>query len=150
MYSKLESAHVGEPNATDSNRADSNQVGSRQAGSNQAIVRHYIDALASHDARAVKFAPGARRVENGITTGRSGPGLAKGLESAFYYRAILAVRDIETTESGDTVHARFLIDAGVLGKRMVTVAVEETFLVPDGSIHLIRAKLRLRFGRTPR
>nr|WP_296774334.1 hypothetical protein [Rhodococcus sp. (in: high G+C Gram-positive bacteria)] len=131
---------MGEPSATDSSGAESRQT----------IARQYIDALASHDARAVKFAPGARRVENGITTGRSGPGLARGLESAFYYRTILAVRDIETTESGDTVEARFLIDAGVLGKRMVTVAVQETFLVPDGTIHLVRAKLRLRFGRTPR
>ncbi|MDJ0393772.1 hypothetical protein QMK17_10565 [Rhodococcus sp. G-MC3] len=120
------------------------------SSSRQTIVRQYIDALASHDAKAVKFAPGARRVENGITTGRSGPGLSKGLDSAFYYRAIQAVRDVELTESGETVHAKFLIDAGLLGRRVVTVAVEETFLVPDGTIHHIQAKLRLRFGRTPR
>lgn len=116
----------------------------------QAVVREYIDALASHDSSAVKFAPGARRIENGITTGFSGPGLAKGLDNAFYYHAILDIRDIEFTESGDTVRATFLIDAGVRRKRIVTVAVEETFLVPDGTIHLIMAKLRLRFRRTPR
>lgn len=116
----------------------------------QAVARAYIDALLSHDASAVAFAPGVRRVENGITTAVSGPGLSKALDKAFYYRAILAIRDLVLTESGDTVHARFLIDAGIRGKRLVTVGVEESFLVPDGTIHVIRATLRIRFGRTPR
>ena len=113
----------------------------------QVVVRQYIDALASHDASAVQFAPGARRVENGITTGRSGPGMSKALENAFYYRAILAIRDIELTELGDTVIARFLIDAGVRGRPLLTVRVEEHFFVPDGTIHDIRAKLRLQLKR---
>jgi hypothetical protein len=121
-------------------------------GARPAVARAYIDALASHDASAVRFAPGARRVENGVTTGFSGPGLTKGLNSAYYYRAILGIRDIELTEVGDTVHASFVIDAGLLGKRLVTVGVEESFLIPDGTIHLIRARLSLRSksGRTPR
>lgn len=116
----------------------------------QAIAREYIDALWSHDSTAVKFAPDARRVENGVTTGFSGPRLSKALNHAFYYRTILAIRDVEFTESGDTVDARFLIDAGVRGRRLVTVGVEESFLIPDGTIHFIRARLRLRSGPTPR
>ncbi|AYJ47791.1 hypothetical protein [Rhodococcus sp. P1Y] len=116
----------------------------------QAIARAYIDSLLSHDSSAVKFASGARRVENGVTTGFSGPRLSKALNNAFYYRTILAIRNVEFSESGDTVHARFLIDAGVRGKRLVTVGVEENFLIPDGTIHFIRATLRLRSGRTRR
>ncbi len=113
----------------------------------QAIARAYIDSLLSHDPSAVKFAPHARRVENGLTTGFSGPGLIKALGNAFYYRAIIGIRNIELTESGDTVHSTFLIDAGVRGRRMVTVAVEESFLIPDGTIHHIRAKLRIPLRR---
>ncbi len=120
---------------------------SEQASPRTAVTQAYIDSLLSHDASAVKFAPGARRIENGLTTGRSGPKLSRALDNAFYYRAIQAIRDVELRESGDTVHATFLIDAGIRGRRLVTVAVEETFLVPDGTIHLIRAKLRL--GRGP-
>lgn len=116
----------------------------------QAVARAYIDSLLSHDSSAVKFAPGARRVENGVTTGFSGPRLSKALNKAFYYRSILAIRDIELTESGDTVHARFLIDAGLRGRRLVTVRVEERFLVPDGTIHFIRARLRIARGRRSR
>lgn len=116
----------------------------------QAVAREYIDSLLSHDSSAVKFAPDARRVENGITTGFSGPRLSKALNNAFYYRVILAIRDIEFTESGDTVHAQFLIDAGLRGRRLLTVGVEEDFLIPDGSIHFIKAKLRIKSGRTAR
>ncbi|OAK51594.1 hypothetical protein [Rhodococcoides kyotonense] len=126
------------------------------ASTRQAVARAYIDALASHDASAVQFAPGARRVENGVTTGFSGPGLKKGLNTAFYYRAIVDIRDIALTEDGDTVHATFVIDAGMFGRKLVTVGVEESFLIPDGTIHFIRARLslgsrpRTRSGRKPR
>ncbi|MGA9871959.1 MAG: hypothetical protein WBQ44_12555 [Rhodococcus sp. (in: high G+C Gram-positive bacteria)] len=123
--------------------ASARQHVARQYVARQHVARQYIDALLSHDGEAVAFAPGCRRVENGITTGFSGPRLRKALNTAFYYRAILAIRDIELSEAGDTVHARFEIDAGLRKKRWLTVAVEESFLIPDGTIHFIRAKLRL-------
>ncbi|MEV6769382.1 hypothetical protein AB0N05_12235 [Nocardia sp. NPDC051030] len=106
-----------------------------------AVARAYIDALVSHDASAVRFAPDATRVEAGLQTGYSGPQLSRDLEHGVQYQVIQGIRDIQMTETGDVVTARYLLDSGVAGIRLMTVDITETFDIPDGTIHTIVATI---------
>ncbi|MEU0541652.1 hypothetical protein [Nocardia sp. NPDC005978] len=109
--------------------------------SRQAVSRAYIDALVSHDARDVPFAPNATRVEAGLQTGYSGPQLAYDLEHGIQYKIIQTIRDLHMTESGDVVTARYLLDSGIAGITLTTVDITETFRIPDGTIHEIVATI---------
>ncbi|MEV6660421.1 hypothetical protein [Nocardia fluminea] len=115
------------PNAADSPR--------------QAIARAYLDALVSHDASAVPFAPDATRVEVGLRTGDSGPQLSADLENGLQYRVIQGIRDLTMSESGDTVTTHYLLDTGVAGIRLTTVEITETFVIPVDSIQTIEATI---------
>ncbi|MEU4321378.1 hypothetical protein ACFV24_23500 [Nocardia fluminea] len=115
------------PNAADSPR--------------QAIARAYLDALVSHDASAVPFAPDATRVEVGLRTGYSGPQLSADLENGLQYRVIQGIRDLTMSESGDTVTTHYLLDTGVAGIRLTTVEITETFVIPVDSIQTIEATI---------
>ncbi|WP_072750271.1 hypothetical protein [Rhodococcus maanshanensis] len=108
----------------------------------EAVARAYIDALVSHDASAVKFAPDATRVEAGLKTGFSGPQMTRDLEHGPQYRVIRGIRDLRMSESGDVVTTTYLLDAGVGDVRLMTVEITETFEVPDGTIHAIVAHIR--------
>ncbi|MFD6400042.1 hypothetical protein [Nocardia sp. NPDC060249] len=115
------------PNAADSPR--------------QAIARAYLDALVSHDASAVPFAPDATRVEVGLQTGYSGPQLKADLENGLQYRVIQGIRDLTMSESGDTVTTHYLLDTGVADIRLTTVEITETFVIPVDSIQTIEATI---------
>nr|WP_308165123.1 hypothetical protein [Nocardia noduli] len=106
-----------------------------------AVARAYIDALVSHDASAVPFAPDATRVEAGLQTGYSGPQLANDLNHGVQYRVIQGIRDLTVDEAGDVVTTRYLLDSGVAGVRLLTVEITETFVIPDGTIHAITATI---------
>lgn len=112
----------------------------------EAVARAYLDALLSHDASAVSFAPDATRVEAGLKTGFSGPQMARDLTSGPQYRVIQGIRGLEMSEQGDVVSTRYLLDAGVAGVRLMTVEITETFEIPDGSIRAIVAHIAPRFG----
>ncbi|WP_410877055.1 hypothetical protein [Nocardia sp. A7] len=118
---------AAEPNPADSPR--------------QAIARAYLDALVSHDASAVPFAPDATRVEVGVQTGYSGPQLAADLENGLQYRVIQGIRDLTMSESGDTVTTRYFLDTGVAHIRLTTVEIIETFVIPVDSIQTIEATI---------
>ena len=118
---------AAEPNAADSPR--------------QAIARAYLDALVSHDASAVPFAPDATRVEVGLRTGYSGPQLSADLENGLQYRVIQGIRDLTMSESGDTVTTHYLLDTGVGDIRLTTVEITETFVIPVDSIQTIEATI---------
>ena len=118
---------AAEPNAADSPR--------------QAIARAYLDALVSHDASAVPFAPDATRVEVGFQTGYSGPQLSADLENGLQYRVIQGIRDLTMFESGDTVTTHYLLDTGVGDIRLTTVEITETFVIPVDSIQTIEATI---------
>ncbi|MFC9876367.1 hypothetical protein ACFWBG_22380 [Nocardia salmonicida] len=118
---------AAEPNAADSPR--------------QAIARAYLDALVSHDASAVPFAPDATRVEVGLQTGYSGPQLSADLENGIQYRIIQGIRDLTMSESGDTVTTHYLLDTGVGDIRLTTVEITETFVIPVDSIQTIEATI---------
>jgi hypothetical protein len=112
----------------------------------------YIDALASHQADEVPFAPDCVRVEQGVKTGFSGDHLRRSLNRGLQYRIIEATTDRDFTVDGDHVHATFTVvtKAKVAGRRVVA-PVRETFLIPasDGKIHHIRARLRPTVRREP-
>jgi hypothetical protein len=118
---------AAQPNAADSPR--------------QAIARAYLDALVSHDASAVPFAPDATRVEVGLQTGFSGPQLSADLENGLQYRVIEGIRDLTMSESGDTVTTHYLLDTAVAGVRLTTVEITETFVIPVDAIQTIEATI---------
>lgn len=114
-----------------------------------AAAQAYIDALASHDASAVPFAPGCTRVEVGLRTGFSGNHLRRSLDRGLQYRVIKSVTAPDFTIDGDTVRARFdLSTKPNLGGRRVGAHIDEKFLIPAddptgrAQIHHIRADIR--------
>jgi hypothetical protein len=117
-----------------------------------AAAEAYIDALASHDADKVPFAPHCVRIEQGIKTGFSGNHLRRSLNRGPQYRIIDATRNRSFTVIGDEVHATFTVvtKAALFGRRVIA-SVDETFLIPasDGKIHHIRARFHPRLGRSP-
>jgi hypothetical protein len=116
--------------------SDTDRIGAAEA---------YIDALVSHDADSVPFAPECVRVENGIKTGFSGNHLRRSLNRGPQFRIIAACTERNFTVDGDEVHATFTVvtKPSLLGRRVVS-RVDETFRIPasDGKIHHIRARLR--------
>jgi hypothetical protein len=110
-----------------------------------AAAQAYIDALVSHDADKVPFAPGCTRVEVGLKTGFSGNHLRRSLNRGPQYRVIRATTVPEFTVDGDVVRARFDLETkpSIAGRR-VGAHIEETFVIPptDGKIHHIRANIR--------
>ncbi|BBY45513.1 hypothetical protein A5765_08875 [Mycolicibacterium celeriflavum] len=103
----------------------------------------YIDALASHRADDVPFAPDCVRIEQGIKTGFSGDHLRRSLNRGPQYRIIEATTERQFTVDGDHVHATFtVVTKAKLAGRRVVAPVRETFLIPasDGRIHHIRAR----------
>jgi len=110
-----------------------------------AVAQGYIDALVSHNADAVAFAPDCTRVEMGLKTGFSGNHLRRSLNGGLQYRVIASANTPEFTVSGDEVHAKFeLITKPSLAGRRVGARIDETFVIPasDGLIHHIRATIR--------
>lgn len=109
-----------------------------------AAAQAYIDALVSHDADKVPFAPGCKRVEVGLKTGFSGDHLRRSLNRGPQYRVIQSTTVPEFTVDGDHVRARFaLVTKPSFGGRRVGARIDETFLIPDdGLIHHIRAGIR--------
>jgi hypothetical protein len=109
-----------------------------------AAAQSYIDALVSHDASGVPFAPGCTRVEVGVKTGFSGAHLRRSLDGGPQYRVIRATTAPEFTVVGESVRARFdLLTKPSIGRRRVGAHIDETFVIPaDGLIHHIRADIR--------
>ena len=110
-----------------------------------AAAQAYIDALVSHDASTVPFAPDCTRIEFGVKTGFSGNHLRRSLNGGPQYRVILSATAPEFTVDGDRVRARFdLATKPSLAGRRVGAHVDETFVIPaeDGQIHHIRAIVR--------
>lgn len=110
-----------------------------------AAAKAYIDALVSHDASTVPFAPDCTRIEFGVKTGFSGNHLRRSLNGGRQYRVIQCTTVPEFTVEGDRVRAWFdLVTKPSLARRRVGAHVDETFVIPaaDGQIHHIRAIVR--------
>lgn len=110
-----------------------------------AAAQAYIDALVSHDADKVPFAPDCTRIEFGVKTGFSGDHLRRSLNRGPQYRIIRDTTVPEFTVDGDVVRARFdLATKPSLAGRRVGAHIDETFVIPatDGKIHHIKAIVR--------
>lgn len=110
-----------------------------------AAAESYIDALVSHRADDVPFAPDCIRIENGLKTGFSGAHLRRSLNRGLQFRIISAIVDREFTVDGDEVHATFtVVTKPTIAGRRVGARTEETFRIPahDGKIHHIHARVR--------
>ena len=110
-----------------------------------AAAQAYIDALVSHDADKVPFAPGCTRIEVGLKTGFSGNHLRRSLNRGPQYRIIRETTVPEFTVEGDVVRARFdLATKPSIAGRRVGAHIDETFVIPaaDGQIHHIKAIVR--------
>lgn len=108
------------------------------------VARLYIDALVTHEGDTVPFAPDCVRWEVGIKTGRSGDHLRRSLTRGPQFRLVQRIRDLTTTVDGDVVRTSYLLDAGIAGRTLTTVRVDEDFRIPadDLRIHRIDAKIR--------
>lgn len=108
-----------------------------------AAAEAYVEALASHRADDVPFAPSCVRIENGLKTGFSGNHLRRSLNRGPQYRIIEATTDRTFTADGDQVHASFTVVTKLrLAGRRVVASVRETLLIPDGRIHHITVTFR--------
>jgi ketosteroid isomerase-like protein len=110
-----------------------------------AVAQAYIDALTSHNAAGVAFAPDCTRVEVGLKTGFSGNHLRRSLTRGLQYRVIASTTPPEYTVTGDEVRARYaLVTKPSLAGRRVGARLDEVFVIPeqDGKIHRIRASIR--------
>jgi hypothetical protein len=110
-----------------------------------AAAQSYVDALVSHDADAVPFAPDCVRIEQGVRTGFSGNHLRRSLNRGPQFRIIASATAPQYTVAGDEVRAVYdvITKVGLAGRR-VAARIDETFVIPasDGKIHHIRARFR--------
>ncbi len=114
-----------------------------------AAAQSYIDALASHRADEVPFAPDCVRIEMGIKTGYSGNHLRRSLNRGPQFRVIEACTPPKFEVDGDRVRAQFdVITKPRLAGRRVCSHVDETFLIVDGTIRHISAQMRPFIQRT--
>ncbi|KZS53591.1 hypothetical protein A4G26_18790 [Mycobacterium kansasii] len=99
-----------------------------------AAAQAYIDALVSHDADKVPFAPGCTRVEQGVKNGFSGAHLRRSLNRGLQYRVIADATPPDYRIVGDEVHATYdvLTKAAFAGRRIAS-RVNETFVIPADS-----------------
>ena len=110
-----------------------------------AAAQAYIDALVSHDADKVPFAPDCTRIEFGMKTAFSGNHLRRSLNRGLQYRIIRDTTVPEFTVEGDVVRARYdLATKPSFAGRRVGAHIDETFIIPstDGQIHHIKAIVR--------
>lgn len=110
-----------------------------------AVAQSYIDALVTHRADNVPFAPGCTRIEAGFKTGFSGNHLRRSLNRGPQFRLITATTPPEYSVDGDDVRAVYdVITKPALAGWRVCSHVDETFKIPaaDGNIHHVRAHIR--------
>ncbi len=106
-----------------------------------AQVRAYVQALISHNPDGVRFAPDATRVENGRQTASTGAQITDDLRNSQVYKTFQDYRDLSITQNGDVVTGHWLLDSAVAGAKVATTTVDESFLVPDGVIHHLDARI---------
>ena len=108
-----------------------------------AAAQSYIDALVSHDAAVVPFAPDCIRIEQGVRTGFSGNHLRRSLNRGPQYRIIAATTKPDYTIAGDEVRAVYnvLTKASFAGRRMAA-RVDETFVIPAGETTIRHIRVR--------
>ncbi len=108
-----------------------------------AAAQSYIDALVSHDAAVVPFAPDCIRIEQGVRTGFSGNHLRRSLNRGPQYRIIAATTKPDYTIAGDEVRAVYnVLTKASFGGRRMAARVDETFVIPAGETTIRRIRVR--------
>ncbi len=109
------------------------------AGSPRAAADSYLDALVTHDASAVPLAANARRIEDGLVTGTSGPGIRTDLDTSPKFWIVADLRDRTYVTTRTTTDVHYLLDVGYGSFRLLTVRVQERFVLSCGAIDFIDA-----------
>jgi hypothetical protein len=108
-----------------------------------AAAQSYIDALVSHDAAVVPFAPDCIRIEQGVRTGFSGNHLRRSLNRGPQYRIIAATTKPDYTIAGDEVRAVYnVLTKASFGGRRMAARVDETFVIPAGETTIRHIRVR--------
>jgi hypothetical protein len=108
-----------------------------------AAAQSYIDALVSHDAAVVPFAPDCIRIEQGVRTGFSGNHLRRSLNRGPQYRIIAATTKPDYTIAGDEVLAVYnVLTKASFGARRMAARVDETFVIPAGETTIRHIRVR--------
>jgi hypothetical protein len=108
-------------------------------GSPRAAADAYLDAIVSHDASAVPLAPDAHRIEDGLLTGTSGPGIRADLDTSPKFWIVADLRDRTYVTTRTTAEVHYLLDVGYGGFRLLTVQIQERFVLSCGAIDFIDA-----------
>lgn len=114
-----------------------------------AAAQAYIDALVSHEADKVPFAPGCTRIEQGVKTGFSGNHLRRSLNRGLQYRVIADTTPPDYRIVGDEVHAAYdVLTKAAFGGRRIASRVRGTFVIPaespSGKAEIQHIKVRFR------
>ena len=92
-----------------------------------AAAEAYIDALVSHNADSVPFAPDCTRIEQGMKTGFSGNHLRRSLNRGPQYRIIAAATDRNFTVTGTKCATFTIVTKAAFGGRRVVAASTRRF-----------------------
>lgn len=96
-----------------------------------------MDSILTRDVSGVRLTPDAKRFENGIQTGFSGPQLKTDLRTGLQYSFVRRYREVKIVEHGEYVDVTLLLDFGLNGHTWATTYISETFTVPHDEISLI-------------
>lgn len=120
-----------------------------QASDAHAAADAYLAALLSHDASAVPFADGVRRVENGLVTGTSAEEIRKDLNTSIKYKIISGLHDRVYSQDAPapdgtvSLHVNYVLDIGAPNFTLLKAKVAERFDVRCGQITYIEAAISL-------
>jgi hypothetical protein len=117
-----------------------------------AAATTYIDAFLSKDGSSIRLAQNARRTENGMETGTSGPEIANDMTNNQGDHAIYAIRDLRWFVDGEHAVAYYLQDTSLPNMNVghtSTVHLAERFRVQAGLITEIEAVFWVTPGPTP-
>ncbi|MFC4605758.1 3'(2'),5'-bisphosphate nucleotidase CysQ [Rhodococcus kronopolitis] len=109
-----------------------------QGSQSLALVREYLGSLVTHDASKVRLSENCFRVENGQRTGSSAAEIIDELENGHQYEPITGIRELQLSEWGSQVVARFLLDMRA-GEGTLTVSLTEHFAISGAEISAITA-----------
>jgi hypothetical protein len=120
-----------------------------QANDPRAAADAYLAALLSHDASAVPFADGVRRVENGLVTGRSAAEIRRDLNTSIKYKIIRGLHDRVYSQDAPapdgtvSLHVNYVLDIGAPDFTLLKTKVAERFDVKCGQLTYIEATISL-------
>ena len=93
----------------------------------------YLASIVSHDGSKVPVAADARRIEQGVNTGTSGPEIQESMSNDYFKTYVEGLRDIRWFVSGDEAIAYYVLDIQK-APGIESTMLAERFKVEDGLI----------------